>query len=239
MEQINTAATRALNALPSEEVESFDALVDNDEYLADHVDTYRRVAAALADGLPEIVPAASPDIWDRIAAETGIYEPTTSAEPDPRDNVIPLRRRTMPAILAIVSVAAALVFGVAIGGNLVTSDPSLREMAVAAAALPDATTVSMMSPIGATEISAEAVVTPDGTGYVIADSLPALSADRTYQLWLIVDDQVISAGLLGNDPDVVQFRAEGNVVGMAISNEVAGGVVVSEVQPTTLWLQDA
>ena len=72
-----------------------------------------------------------------------------------------------------------------------------------------------------------------------ADSLPALADDRTYQLWVIVDDQVVSAGLLGNNPDVVQFRAEGDIVGMAISNETAGGVVVSENDPVALWLRDA
>mgnify|MGYP001819408266 FL=1 len=50
---------------------------------------------------------------------------------------------------------------------------------------------------------------------------------------------MVSAGLLGNDPDVVQFRTEGNVVGMAISEEVAGGVVVSQNDPVALWLDSA
>ena len=141
--------------------------------------------------------------------------------------------------MSMAAVAAALVFGVAAGSFLDNSEPSLREMAVAAATGSDATTVTMTNPAGATAINAEVVLAGDGTGYVLADALPRLSDDRTYQLWVIVDDQVVSAGLLGNDPDVMQFRAEGNIVGMAISNEVAGGVVVSEVEPTTLWLRDA
>ena len=239
MEPMNTAAARALNALPRDETEHFDAMIEQHAYLADHVDSFRRVAVELADGLPEIVPAASPEIWNRIVDETGIYGARPTSQPERVGNVVPLRKRAMPTLLAAASVAAAMFIGAVIGGNLGASDPSLREVAVAAASQPDARTISMTSPVGATEISADVVITPDGTGYVVADALPALSDDRTYQLWLIVDDQVISAGLLGNDPDVVQFRAEGNVVGMAISNEVAGGVVVSEEQPTTLWLQGA
>lgn len=239
MERINTAAGRAINALPDAEADRFDVLIEHDAYLADHVESFRRVAVELADGLPEIVPAASPIIWERILDETGIGSSNASGV---RGGVIaPPRtpdRKAFPTLLAAMSVAAALIIGAVIGNAAFAPDP-LREVAVAAASDPSATTMSMTSPVGTTEINAEVVLTADGTGYLFGDSLPALNEDRTYQLWLIVDDQVISAGLLGNDPGVVQFRAEGNVVGMAISNEVAGGVVVSEADPTALWLQEA
>jgi len=239
MERINTAAARAINALSETEADVFDEMAQQDTYLTDHVDSFRRVAMELVDGLPEIVPVASPEIWDRIAGETGIYQQTgEDVAPAPSD-VVPIRRKGRNTFLAIASVAAALVFGIAVGGVIDGSNPSMQEMAVAASADAGSTTITMTNPAGATDINAQVVLAADGTGYVMAESLPTLSDDRTYQLWVIVDDQVISAGLLGNDPDVMQFRAEGNIVGMAISNEVAGGVVVSEVDPTTLWLQDA
>lgn len=235
MERINTAAARAVNALPPAEAAEFDALAAEDAYLSEHVESFRRVAAELAGGLTEIVPVASPVIWDRIAQETGIDQaPQESPAP-----AIPLKRRGRDFVTAVAAVAAALVFGVAAGGLLNGSEPSLREVAAAAASEAGATTVEMTSPSGIAAINASVVLTEGGTGYLTADSLPALTDDRTYQLWVIVDDQVISAGLLGNDPDVIQFRAEGNIVGMAISNEKAGGVVVSENDPVALWLQDA
>ena len=72
MERINAAATRALNALPPEEASAFDEMAAKDEYLSEHVESFRRVASELVDGFPEIVPAATPEIWERIAAATGI-----------------------------------------------------------------------------------------------------------------------------------------------------------------------
>jgi len=229
------AAARAINALPPEEAAEFDEMVEGDIYLLAHVDSFRRVAAELTEGLPEIVPVASPVIWERIVKETGIgHDAETTSAP-----VVPFHQRGRGILMAVAAVAAALVFGVAAGGVLNGSSPSMRDIATAAATEPNATTIAMTSPDGVAAINASVVLTEDGTGYVTADSLPVLTEDRTYQLWVIVDDQVISAGLLGNNPDVMQFRAEGNIVGMAISNETAGGVVVSENDPVALWLRDA
>ena len=235
MERINNAATRVLNALPSDEADAFDKLIAEDQYLREHVDSFSRVAVELVDGLPEIVPAASPIIWQRIEEETGIGNDTTPAPS--ADNVVPIRRRT-GLFVSVASVAAALVIGVA-AGNVMSSDTqSTRDLAAAAAETSGSTTVELTNPAGVAGVGAEVVLAGDGTGYVVADSLPTLTEDRTYQLWVIVDDQVISAGLLGNDPDVVQFRAEGDIAGIAISNEIAGGVVVSEQEPVALWLSD-
>ena len=236
MENLNTAATRAINGLPADEAEAFDALIARDEYLSAHLDQFRHVADELAEGLPTVSPAPSPVIWERIAHELRFGQ-ETAPERD-QSNVVPLRKRGRNLLLTAASVAAALVIGVAAGSALTDSTTDMRQTAVAAAAEAGSTSIEMANP-ATSDLAASAVLTADGTGYLVAEALPALSADRTYQLWVIVDDQVISAGLLGNNPDVVQFRAEGNVVGMAISDEVAGGVVVSENDPVALWLNDA
>ena len=236
MERLNNAATRAINGLPTKEAEAFDALVASDEYLAAHMDQFRRVADELVEGLPKVSPAPSPLIWERIAHEVGFDrddEPVLE-----ESNVVPIRSRGRNLLVTVASVAAALVIGVAAGSVLGDSAPDLRETAIAAASDAGSTSIDMANP-ATSDLAASAVLTADGTGYLIAESLPALAEDRTYQLWVIVDDQVISAGLLGNNPDVVQFRAEGNVVGMAISEETAGGVVVSENDPVALWLESA
>ena len=236
MERLNNAATRAINALPAEEADAFDALAAEDEHLRSYLDQFWQVADELVEGLPNVSPAPSPVIWERIAQEVGFEE--NSAQPTDDSNVVPIRNRGRNLLLSVASVAAALVIGVTAGSVMTDSETDLRQIAVAAASESGSTSIEMADP-STSDLAASAVLTADGTGYVIADSLPALAADRTYQLWVIVDDQVISAGLLGNAPDVVQFRAEGNIVGMAISEEVAGGVVVSENDPVALWLDSA
>jgi anti-sigma-K factor RskA len=76
--------------------------------------------------------------------------------------------------------------------------------------------------------TADAVVLADGTGYLAVDALPRLSDDETWQLWgVYVDDDVISLGVLGNQPTLAAFTAEDDVVALVITREAAGGVVSS------------
>ena len=231
--KLDDAATYALNAMPGDEADNFLRHLTGE--LEDEVQSFRRVSVALTEGLPDIVPAASPELWEKISVEAGIVTNT----PIERNKKRP--RSFRPGLL--MAAAAAFIAVVAVGAMSLStirdtsSDP--RSMAVAAAASTDALAVTLASPAGEGTIEPEVVITTDGSGYVIADSLPRLDDGRTYQLWLIVDDRVISAALLGPDPDVVQFRAEGEISGIAISEEVAGGVVVSEVAPTAIWLSDS
>ena len=234
MERLNEAAAHAINSLPENEAEQFERSINSDRYLRDEFDSFRRVAADLANGLPDIVPAASPELWERISQETGITPRQETVAP-----VTELRPRRGLAYFATAAAAVA-VAAVAVASMLAVRGPlsDTRSLAAAAAEQPASTSIELANPEGISGIAAEVIIAEDGTGYVVADSLPALTDDRTYQLWLIVDDQVISAGILGNDPEVVQFRAEGDIAGIAISNEVAGGVVVSEVAPVAFWLDD-
>lgn len=236
MENLNNAATRAINALPADETEAFDAVAIDDRYLTAHLYQFRHVADGLIEGLPSVSSAPSPIIWERIAREVGFDDHID--ESSNASNVVPIRNRGGKMLLSVASIAAALVIGVAAGSVMSDSAPDLREIAVAAANEASSTSIDMTDP-ATSNVAASAILTSDGTGYIIADSLPALSEDRTYQLWVIVGDEVVSAGILGNNPGVVQFRAEGNVIGMAISEEVAGGVVVSEADPVALWLDSA
>jgi hypothetical protein len=101
---------------------------------------------------------------------------------------------------------------------------------------PTARLATMEAPGGAAAVEARIVVGSDGVGYVYGDTLPALSADRTYQLWAIVDGNVISAGILGSDPGISPFQVVGSIDGFAITEEVAGGVVSSVNDPVAVWL---
>ena len=77
---------------------------------------------------------------------------------------------------------------------------------------------------------AQVVLTDDGHGFVVpTEDLEPLMPQRTYQLWVITaDEQVISGGVLGNEPRASTFTWTGEVSGFALTREVAGGVVISE-----------
>ena len=83
----------------------------------------------------------------------------------------------------------------------------------------------------------EAVILPGGQGYLYDSSLAPLSSARTYQLWGVVGDQRISYGVLGSSPQaVVPFRASPGVKALAVTAEVAGGVVTSTQTPVAVGL---
>jgi anti-sigma-K factor RskA len=71
----------------------------------------------------------------------------------------------------------------------------------------------------------EAVVDQDGHGFLLASELPALPNDQTYQLWGIIGEQVISIGVLGPHPELETFTVKGDLAGLAVTIEPAGGVV--------------
>ncbi|MDH3307877.1 MAG: anti-sigma factor, partial [Acidimicrobiia bacterium] len=122
---------------------------------------------------------------------------------------------------------------------LSTSKPTADVEAVLAATMqqPSSTFVNLDGS-GATEVLV--VLSSDGTGYVARHNLPALTDGRTYQLWAVIDDRVISAGVLGPDPGVVPFRVDTpDLQGFAITAETSGGVAVSSEQPVAAWLKDA
>ncbi len=148
--------------------------------------------------------------------------------------------RKWQIIAAAVSVAAALLVG-ALGARVVddnrparlTAADALKIAAADAFSRPDSTRVNMRSADG--RYQAEAVVDARGRGYLLRADLPALPSDRTYQLWLLRGSVKISAGVLGTRPDVVAFTAvAGGSFGLAITNEVAGGVPATSNDPVVV-----
>ncbi len=158
------------------------------------------------------------------------------------------RRRLLQAVTAF---AAAAAVAVAVLGVRVAQQESrldefraelegdrLAQAAGAALAAPGSEVVTLTAPEEVPEAEATIVLQADGVGYLISDGLPALSPDRTYQLWAIVGTTVVSAGVLGPDPGVSPFQVTGEIAGLAITEEVAGGVVASENDPVVLWLRN-
>ncbi|HET9692479.1 MAG TPA: zf-HC2 domain-containing protein [Acidimicrobiales bacterium] len=72
----------------------------------------------------------------------------------------------------------------------------------------------------------QAVLLPGGQGYLYYAHLSPLPSSQTYQLWGITGSDAVSYGLIGTvAPPVVAFRAGSGVQALAVTAEVAGGVV--------------
>ncbi|CAN5864675.1 hypothetical protein BH23ACT5_BH23ACT5_04460 [soil metagenome] len=87
-----------------------------------------------------------------------------------------------------------------------------------------------------------AVVTiaEDGRGIFTASAMGPPSGDRIYQLWAVLDGEVISAGLLADDPHATAFRVDTEVLeALVITEEEPGGVPVSSQPAVAAWSADA
>jgi hypothetical protein len=206
--------------------------------------------AALLPASSEFAPSS---VWDAIAGEI-VTESTSGAAASAASNVVPLPRRwirPLAAAAAFVLIAgAAVVQSVRLGD--VNDDLAAERATVAALSeqidqpiLDTAVSQARLNPLAqqvmlGSEVSgsnAIIVLMPDGTGYLAEHTLQPLPADRTYQLWAIVDGKVISAGVLGPEPGVVPFHIDPEgFEGFAITEEVIGGVPASENAPVVAWL---
>ena len=112
---------------------------------------------------------------------------------------------------------------------------SLEDAVAVALADPSSQLVSLTGEGG----SVDFVLLPDGSAYLLTSDLPSLPSDQTYQLWAVIEDQVISAGILGPELTTTALRIEGDVHTLALTIESAGGVVVSDKAAAAAWVADA
>lgn len=204
---------------------------DEEDRFVRHLPTCAQCQEALAahrDAAAELVPDGPPSEagWDRIVASIRDDDGGVTAA----DVVsLPKARSDGPGRwVAAVAAVFALVFGGILAAEMLgeESSPDVAAAAQQAASLPGA----LVSEFLVEDVAvAEVVVTPDGQGFVIpTDQLEPLDVERTYQLWVINDNEdVISAGVLGNDPSPATFTWTGDISGFALTREVAGGVVSS------------
>ena len=149
-------------------------------------------------------------------------------------SVVPIRKGPLRAgvALAVATAAAFLLvagFAIALGRD---DAPSSSERAIAAVDDdPDAVTGALVADDGG--LTVEAGLATEGLGYVDGTDLPALEEGRTYQLWGVSGDLVISLGVLGPDPQVWVFEAAEPVDALALTDEASPGVVSSD-QPAVV-----
>ena len=223
----------ALDALDPDERARVDVYLERNPGARDEVDELRETAASLALGAPaDANDSAPPDLWDRIAAtiasEKPAAAPVTTNEADDELACRRARRASASTRWMTVAAAAAAIVAVVLGTQVLSLHRQLDD-----AKNPGGRTVALAAPSGA--VLARAIVGSDGSGRLLNDHLGALPANRTYQLWALMGDKqhptVVSAGVLGNDPERVNFKVAGPLVGLALTVEQAGGVVVSRQTP--------
>jgi anti-sigma-K factor RskA len=218
-------AAYALGALDADEAAAAERALVDDRDAAMAFDAYLETVAALgADDAP--APAA---LWERIADETRPAQ------------VVPMRRPSrFFAAMSVAAVAVVAVLGISLFlQRSELSDLRSDPLAAAVDATRDQDGTLVVALTG--DVNAEVVLGRDGVGYLVSEDLPPLSSESTYQLWAIVDDRVISAGVLGSAPTVAPFNVDGAaaVDGFALTIEVRGGVVSSEQAPVSLGLIEA
>ena len=237
----------ALDALEPEELRTVDRHVQGCKACLAEVAEHREVAGLLTPGWGQ--PPAG--LWEKIAASIEEVPPPLNLAPviamkpaEPRQAERP-RRSIGTGIAAMVAVAAVAVIGflgirLADEGQRTTQPPpdALQFAANAALADPAARKVDLVSTDG--HRTAQAVVLPDGTGYVVRSNLPGLSRERTYQLWALVGTSRVSVGVLGPEVSVAPFKIGESVLALAITEETAGGVETTRKDPVVVGrIQDA
>jgi len=239
-EVVDLLGAYALDALEPAELQTVDRHVQNCRECLAEVAQHREVAGLLTPGWSK----PPPGLWDKIAASLEEEAPPLDLAPvmamKPRRAVSAAapQRNFGTGIAAMVAVAAMVMIGflgfraVDLGGDNTpggTYAQELQRSVNAALAEPDSRKVDLVSTDGYR--MAHAVVLPDGTGYLVKNNLPALSDERTYQLWALVGTSAISVGVIGPEPKIVPFKMDGPVSVLAITEEGKGGVVSSKQDP--------
>ncbi len=231
----------ALDACEHDEAEAFELHLAECPRCRAELQDFRETAALLAHA-----GTAAPDgLWDRIASEledapAGVATMFPISQRGHSSDRVSDRFRRFA--LASAAVAAAII-GVnttllvrqnnqidQLKGQQTIS--SLRGLALAAAADPDATVARLTSPQG--DFTADAIVGSDGSGYLVNSTLRKLDDAHTYQLWGIAagDASPVSLGALGTHPEVIAFTAKDLVLHrLAITVEKAGGAAAPTQAP--------
>lgn len=242
-------AAFALDAVETHERDLIDQHLANCPRCRAELDAHRDVAAALGNSVEQLPMG----LWTTISMHLPERHDEDSP-PMPRllrdgpDGVVPQRkspRRLHPsrgrmAAVASFVVAAAAVTAVLAAG-LVNADNQVAHLQGAIGETAHTAVIAALDTPGHRVVDltsaqrvelAQFVVLPDGRGYLVHSTLPALGAHDTYQLWGVVGGQPISLGLMGRSPNQVTFTLAGaaRASKLGITVEPSGGAVVPSSQ---------
>lgn len=223
-------AAHALRAEDEADRAQTEAALEADPDLRAEADRYEHVTQALVEVFPPVEP--DEEVWERIEAR---IEPRTSdASPVPAA----ARRPVWPLLLSAAALLAVVVGTIAVLGFGGDGSMTLEAAADALRGESGAIVRELTDPASGV-VTMSVVTGTDGTSYATVDGLESLPGEQTYQLWSVVDDEIVSVGLLGHDPSTVALRLEGDPAVLALTVERAGGVAVSQAQPVAVWAAEA
>lgn len=207
-----------LDALETEEKLEAKLLISENDTAKLYVDNSQKMLAQFEDNS-----SSSPELFESIKNEI-----STST------NVVHLNSKRKLVTLSFISGAvAASLIAVIVGSvlwssNDTNSNRSAFSLTKQVNAFANQSGVKSFQLHDSSDSSGPEVMLHDGNIMVDARSISGLSDDYTYQLWAVVENatgqQVISVGVLGNNPGVFMARISGDVKAFAITKEVAGGV---------------
>jgi len=228
----------ALDALESDEIEALELHLSECPRCRAELRDHRETAALLAHA-----GTAAPDgLWNKIASELEETPPdmaTVFGMPSGAERASRVAKMRGPRwrtvgmaaagiAAAIIAVNSALIVRQNNKIGEVERNQTISHLADLAAANPTSRIVSLRGTDGS--IGADAVLRPNGTGYLLHTRLPKLAAGQTYQLWALVDGRnPVSLSVLGTKPTVAGFTAKSSMNQLAITVERADGAA----QPTT------
>jgi len=233
----------ALDAVDGDEGRRVGDYLEINPRAAAEVQEHREVATMLAfTGMD-----APADLWAKITAEIeadapapgpelakvfdrGVSASTTGSTTGSR--VVKLederaRRRMSTWVLGAAAAIALAVAGAIVvtgAGDTTSNDPIADAFE---RAMDDRDSVQTELVVDGSPATALGVIDQDGHGYLDAGDLPRLTADQTYQLWGVLGENgdVVSLGILGRNPELETFTIEGDVAALAVTIEVAPGVI--------------
>ncbi len=223
------------DALPAEDIASFEAAVDADPALQAEVDGLRATAARLGLAAAEPAPA---DLRARVMAEVD----QTRQDAPPKDSVVvPLRARSSPQAVRLLGAAAGILAVLALGLSawvvgLRQDNSALTQAGIEVSRVltaPDARTIS-----GAVEGQSgrgAVVAAPSlASAVFIANDLAAPPDGQTYQLWFVTADGSARSGgtfdpASSGDAAVSLIGSAETAAALAMTLEPSGG----SPQPTT------
>jgi len=211
----------SLDAVEPQEIRVIEAHVANCSLCREELDAHRQ-AASLLGSLPSQPPE---HLWARVEQSLDRADPPPFAL-----DLDQFRRHHQPTSRKWIGIAAVVTgclfvagLGLGLARNAGDDDTGSLAAARSAVSVPGARQLDLRGADG--QVRAEAVLLPDGQGYVLDAGLPALPEGRTYQLWVFTTDAStpIAGGILGNDFEARSFTSVGELKAVAITEEKSGG----------------
>jgi anti-sigma-K factor RskA len=192
----------AVDALPEDERDHFEAHLEECDACAQEVAELQATAARLGGMVSEQPP---PDLRSRVLAEIDQTRQVGPVARGPARDELAARRARPRWQTTVLAPAAAIVAILAVGLSVLVADLSDRIEELETA---NAQVVEVLSAQDAETITVEAedgsfarvvVAASRGEAVFVADGMPALSPEETYELWLIGDEGPVPAGLFDVD----------------------------------------